>query len=610
MNSGFRLVVLGVVLWAACTGAETAGAAGSQAFVWAEPHLLAPEPPGAGAGPGRPILDVACATAALCLAITRGGSVLTTANGLDGPWSGHAAGLGHELVADSEHAVIACPSVTLCLVAGERGIVALEAPWTLTPVWAGAAATPAPVSDISCPGVSLCVAVDEEGAVLTATHPAGGPTAWRAVTIDAAGAPLVNVECPSADLCVTVDRYRNVLTSRDPTGRSSSWRAGSLPGAASLWTLSCPSTTFCLAVDDDGSAVASLTPADGGSGWQAVGTVGRSSALQTVCPTADRCLVAGEDWVAVSDDPTGGFGRWGARDFDASLGLRLAACSEVTRCLVFGARGWALVGTADRPAGDIEVELLGDGEGAVAGAGLSCPGVCRASLARGGSVELTAAPRPGSTFSGWAGACSGTGACVVTIASLTRVSAGFALVPPAPGFVVSVSIGGEGVVTGPGVSCPPTCRASRPLDAPTPLVATPAAGWRFARWAGACGGSGRCELTAGADRAVLALFERVAPDGRARARSRSRSRTRLTVRGTVRGKRATATFRLGASGRRATIRCALVRRSGGRRPARPHRFARCRSPKTYVQLRRGRYAFHARVAGQPRQRATWRFRVR
>ncbi|GFE60846.1 hypothetical protein AOG2_14330 [Geobacter sp. AOG2] len=47
-------------------------------------------------------------------------------------------------------------------------------------------------------------------------------------------------------------------------------------------------------------------------------------------------------------------------------------------------------------------------------AGISCGATCSASFDSGTSVSLTASPDPGSVFSGWSGACSGTGTCTVT----------------------------------------------------------------------------------------------------------------------------------------------------------------------------------------------------
>jgi hypothetical protein len=69
-------------------------------------------------------------------------------------------------------------------------------------------------------------------------------------------------------------------------------------------------------------------------------------------------------------------------------------------------------------------------------AGIDCDASCSALFDAGTAVTLTAAPASGSTFSGWSGACSGTGSCQVTMSTALSVTATFTLLPdpepPAP----------------------------------------------------------------------------------------------------------------------------------------------------------------------------------
>jgi hypothetical protein len=81
----------------------------------------------------------------------------------------------------------------------------------------------------------------------------------------------------------------------------------------------------------------------------------------------------------------------------------------------------------------LTVSRSGNGAGAVTSTppGVDCGATCAASFATGSTVALAAAPATGSLFSGWGGACAGTGACEVTMDQARSVSAAFALEPSA-----------------------------------------------------------------------------------------------------------------------------------------------------------------------------------
>jgi len=65
------------------------------------------------------------------------------------------------------------------------------------------------------------------------------------------------------------------------------------------------------------------------------------------------------------------------------------------------------------------------GTGTVTGTGINCPGDCSETFAQGTNVSLTATPGANHTFAGWSGACTGTGACVVSITTTQSVGASF-----------------------------------------------------------------------------------------------------------------------------------------------------------------------------------------
>jgi hypothetical protein len=75
------------------------------------------------------------------------------------------------------------------------------------------------------------------------------------------------------------------------------------------------------------------------------------------------------------------------------------------------------------------VTKTGSGGGLVSSgpAGLNCGSTCSASYTGGTAVTLSATPAAGSTFTGWGGACGGTGACTATLTAATSVTATFTL---------------------------------------------------------------------------------------------------------------------------------------------------------------------------------------
>ena len=77
----------------------------------------------------------------------------------------------------------------------------------------------------------------------------------------------------------------------------------------------------------------------------------------------------------------------------------------------------------------LTVSKTGAGSGTVTSnpAGISCGATCSAAFAIGTMVTLTAAPVAGSTFTGWSGSCTGTGACTVTMSSARAVTASFSI---------------------------------------------------------------------------------------------------------------------------------------------------------------------------------------
>jgi hypothetical protein len=85
----------------------------------------------------------------------------------------------------------------------------------------------------------------------------------------------------------------------------------------------------------------------------------------------------------------------------------------------------------------LTVSKTGTGSGTVTSnpSGINCGSDCSVAYGAGTTVTLTASPAAGSTFTGWSGACSGTGSCQVTMDAAKSVTAGFGSggsIPTAP----------------------------------------------------------------------------------------------------------------------------------------------------------------------------------
>jgi len=151
------------------------------------------------------------------------------------------------------------------------------------------------------------------------------------------------------------------------------------------------------------------------------------------------------------------------------------------------------------------------GAGTVSGAGIDCPGDCSGTYKDGTSVTLVATPGSNATFTGWGGACSGTGDCKLTLTADKTVSAMFTGTSGggAQSQKLSVTSTGPGSVSSSpaGIGgCRGSCSAAFTSGSTVTLTATPDAGSTFAGWGGACSGNGTCALTMSGDRTATATF--------------------------------------------------------------------------------------------------------
>jgi uncharacterized repeat protein (TIGR02543 family) len=157
------------------------------------------------------------------------------------------------------------------------------------------------------------------------------------------------------------------------------------------------------------------------------------------------------------------------------------------------------------------------GNGAVKGGNVNCvgPSTCTATEPMNDTITLSAVPASGYTFTGWTGACTGTGpTCTVTMNVDRAVTATFALAVQ-----LTVSVSGNGNISGGtgAINCGnggTVCSATFAQNATVSLIATVATGATFTGWSGACGGSSTtCTVSMSSSKSVTATFLGGTPGG-------------------------------------------------------------------------------------------------
>ncbi len=134
---------------------------------------------------------------------------------------------------------------------------------------------------------------------------------------------------------------------------------------------------------------------------------------------------------------------------------------------------------------------------------ISCPTTCAQNFTHGTVVTLTPTASTGYTFTSWGGACSGNGACMVTMTQARNVTATFTI----NSYNLDVTVTGMGQVThSTQIDCPSDCQGTYTHGTNVTLTQTAATGYTFAGWGGACSSNGACTVPMTQARSVTATF--------------------------------------------------------------------------------------------------------
>ena len=418
-------------------------------------------------------------SAPLCVYFGSSGTLCATTSQL-GPTESLSVNVSGSGTVKSSPAGISCPSV--CQAGFSYGTaVSLSATagtgYKFTG-WSGA-----------CSGTGACPITMYSPTSVTATFTAIPET--LTVTVSGSGTVMSSpsgISCPG--LCATSFSYGSVvyLTETPSTGYVFAGWSGACSGTANVCTvtMSAPKT-----VTAKFTQLETLTVSVGGSG-----TV-TSSPSGISCPGTCSATFNQGTIVNLAASPSSGNG----------LLAWSGACSGTGACTVTMNSSQAVTATF-APLETLTVSVSGSGTVASSPSGISCPGTCLANFTQGTIVSLTASPSSGNGLLAWSGACSGTGACTVTMNSSQAVTAAFA-----PLETLTVSVSGSGTVTSSpsGISCPGTCAATFAEGTVVNLQESPTSGYTFAGWGSACYGNGACAVTMRYAQSVDAGFDQVTP---------------------------------------------------------------------------------------------------
>jgi hypothetical protein len=426
---------------------EVDGVGGEVDYDPASPTAQSP----ATVDPGNLIAGVACESAGECTAVDADGQELTfdpTAPGSPAPVSLDTRRL----------TAVACVSSAQCTAVDVSGHEVTFDPSTGAVVEALTATGLDQPLSLACPSAGQCTAVNNDGSEVT-FDPVSGAVLGGGTTHDVdATFELSTVSCPTISQCTAGDNDQSDgarFVTFDPTPFSITKGPTSLythAGDEVITALACPSSGQCTAAGYYGEQV-TFVPTTG-MVITAPSSISAGYIRSLACPTTSQCTAVADSGESATFDPLSTDVPTEA-DIDGAVGVKSVACSSTVECVAVDGVGQELVS-----AHLLSVAVAGTGSGTVGASGISCPGTCSSYYAIGSVVALSETPASGSVFSGWSGACSGTGSCTVTLGSDAVLTATFAPQPPAqqqPPPVATIASAGTASVSAKTATVPITC---------------------------------------------------------------------------------------------------------------------------------------------------------
>ncbi|MEK7706124.1 MAG: PKD domain-containing protein, partial [Myxococcota bacterium] len=153
------------------------------------------------------------------------------------------------------------------------------------------------------------------------------------------------------------------------------------------------------------------------------------TAAATNLPYGASTVVTWSSTHSTSCSSSGGGGSGTAGSFNTGA-LTTTTTYSVTCVGTVGSATKSITVTVSPAIPTYTLSVTNSGGGTVSSspAGIDCGTSCSATFTSGTAVTLTAAASGGYSFTGWSGACSGAGSCVVTLAADTDLAATFALI--------------------------------------------------------------------------------------------------------------------------------------------------------------------------------------